>query len=328
MGELFPATIHQIVLLRPARVGVAREADLERINPYAFYDFGKEIHSLSQLSGNVSTQMAFWPLWRARSAMDNLIKGNPIPIGISLAKAKLVLERIRDLMDSRFQAKDEKGAPTIRFPEDGDEPIAGWSLDWLRTAIAEFETVFAEEMRETATYFVPRRGIYYTPALVDSADETFPKELLPFIPQKAKDDWKSAGRCLAFNLLSASGFHVARAVEACLESYYGLFSGKPGETLHSWYDYIKALKEIAAKNPTPCPMEKTLVELDQMREDYRNPIVHPRVVLTEGDARMLFANGESLIIAMAQELAVAAKGVQPTLALVGGKTANEAEGKA
>jgi hypothetical protein len=42
---------------------------------------------------------------------------------------------------------------------------------------------------------------------------------------------------------------------------------------------------------------------------------------------MLFANGESLIIAMAQELAAAAKGVQPSLALVGGKDAKE-EGNA
>jgi hypothetical protein len=124
--------------------------------------------------------------------------------------------------------------------------------------------------------------------------------------------------CLAFNLLSASGFHVARAVEACLESYYQLFSGKPGETLNGWKDYIIALQKIAAKTPTPCPSKKTLAELDQMREDYRNPIVHPRVVLSEGDARMLFANGESLIIAMAQELAQAAGGVQTSLNLQGG----------
>ena len=42
-----------------------------------------------------------------------------------------------------------------------------------------------------------------------------------------------------------------------------------------------------------------------MKDDYRNPIAHPRIVLTEPDARMLFANGESLIIAMAQELKAA-----------------------
>ena len=39
-----------------------------------------------------------------------------------------------------------------------------------------------------------------------------------------------------------------------------------------------------------------------MKDDYRNPVAHPRVVLEEADARMLFANGESLIIAMAQDL--------------------------
>jgi hypothetical protein len=72
------------------------------------------------------------------------------------------------------------------------------------------------------------------------------------------------------------------------------------------------------------PQEKTIAELDQMRQDYRNPIMHPRVVLTEADARMLFANGESLIIAMAQEIAFATKsGVQPALALVGGKATDE-----
>ncbi len=53
-----------------------------------------------------------------------------------------------------------------------------------------------------------------------------------------------------------------------------------------------------------------------MKDDYRNPIMHPRQVLTETDARMLFANGESLIMAMAQEIAEAANVVQPPLGLV------------
>jgi hypothetical protein len=323
LSESLFATTGEIVWLR-AKADDSREVDLERINPFSFYDFGKEINAVLSLSGEtVPTRDAFWPLWRARNVIQKLIAGDPIPIGISATKAKEILDRINYIMDDRFQTKNEKGEPQLRFPEDNDPPIAAWAINWIRTTISEFETVFAEEMRETATYFVPRRGIYYTPALVDSAEQTFPKDLLPFIPDKAKADWKAAGRCLAFNLLSASGFHVARAVEACLESYYGLFSGKPGDTLRSWYDYIKALKGIAEKKPTPCPLEKTLVELDQMREDYRNPIVHPRVVLSEGDARMLFANGESLIIAMAQELAAAAKGVQPSLALVGGKDAKE-----
>jgi hypothetical protein len=43
--------------------------------------------------------------------------------------------------------------------------------------------------------------------------------------------------------------------------------------------------------------------------------MHPRVVLDEADARILYNNGESLIIAMAQKIGKAAK-VQPALALV------------
>ncbi|MBN8973933.1 MAG: HEPN domain-containing protein [Rhizobiales bacterium] len=320
MGEYLSNKCAEVVVLHSV-IADAGESDLERINPFSFYEFASKLHAVSALSGEVSTRAGFWPIWQARNAMETLIKGDPIPIGISSGKAQTLRERLDNVMKDRFETTDQKGEKRIRFPEESDQPIAGYMIDWIKSGITEFETVFAEEMRETATYFVPRRGIYWTPALVDSADETFPKELLSFIPQKAREDWKSAGRCLAFNLLSASGFHVARAVEACLESYYGLFSGKPGETLHSWYDYIKALKEIAAKEPTPCPLAKTLVELDQMREDYRNPIVHPRVVLSEGDARMLFANGESLIIAMAQEIALAATGIQPALALVGGKEA-------
>jgi hypothetical protein len=172
-------------------------------------------------------------------------------------------------------------------------------------------------MREAATYYVPRRGIFFTPALVDSADETFPVDIRGSLPEKTKTDWKAAGRCLAFNLLSASGFHVARAVEGMLEAYYQLFCNQSGGTLNGWNDYIIELEKSLKNGNVPIPSAKTIAELKQMKDDYRNPIMHPRVVLSEPDARMLFANGESLIIAMAQEIEAAnAQGTQPALALV------------
>ena len=87
-------------------------------------------------------------------------------------------------------------------------------------ALEKFEIIFNAEMREATTYFVPRLGVFFTPALVDTADQSFPDEFYAFIPEKTRNDWKAAGRCLAFNLLSASGFHVARAVEGTIESYY------------------------------------------------------------------------------------------------------------
>lgn len=198
----------------------------------------------------------------------------------------------------------DEGERSFRWPDDTDK-ITEWCWKTVIDLLEKFETVFAEDMRENATYYVPRRGIYFTKALVDAADESFPAEITQHIPEKARAEWRSAGRCLAFNLLSASGFHVARAVEAMLEVYYQYFCGKgPDETLNGWHDYIVALEKAAGAVP---PGAKTLAELRQMKDDFRNPVVHPRIVLSESDARMLFNNGESLIIAMAQDFRDAKK---------------------
>ena len=133
----------------------------------------------------------------------------------------------------------------------------------------------------------------------------FPADVAGVIPEKTKVDWRDAGRCLAFTLHTASGFHAARAVEGMLEVYYQLFAGKPDATLRSWHDYIKALEAVAEKQVAPMPSAKTLSELDQMRTYDRNPIMHPRVVLSESDARVLFGSSEALIIGMAQEMTAA-----------------------
>jgi hypothetical protein len=189
---------------------------------------------------------------------------------------------------------------------------------WYSKSLKKFETIFSTEMSELSTYFVPQRGIYSTAALIDSADQSFPPDIFGHVPDKAKADWRAAGRCLAFNLLSATGFHVARAVEATLEVYYQLYTGKTGP-LSGWNDYIQALERVTTKGDKPAPAAKTLAELRQMKDDYRNPVMHPRVTLSETEARILFDNGESLIIAMAEEIKTIRQegGVQPSLKAVG-----------
>jgi hypothetical protein len=286
---------------------------VERINPFAFYDLAQTLSKLGTIPDSSSVNAAFMEVLTANNAANALVGGKPLALGTSKASAESLLGCITAIMDRHFWSLDEKGQRTIRFPPD-NVVFASWELNAYRQALATFETVFREEMREAATYYVPRRGIFYTPALVDTADESFPADLRPFIPDKCRADWCSAGRCLAFNILSASGFHVARAVEGTLELYYEKFCGKKPDDSMSWGHFLNDLEKVKG---TPAPDPKTLSEIRQMKDDYRNPLMHPRVVLTEGDARMLFANGESLIIAMAQEIrAVVQSGTQPSLGLV------------
>lgn len=286
---------------------------MERINPYSFYMFGKAIRELlTERRADTLAADVYFDFAQLRVSLLQLLRGDPIPLTFSRPSAQEILDNLRTIADVHYPGGDG----TFAWPS-ADERIPSWRFVLLQNLLARFETLFAEELRECSTYFVPQRGIYHTPSLVDNADGTFPADLLSVVPEKTIIDWRAAGRCLAFNLLSASGFHVARAVEGILEAYYQVFCSASDKTLNSWNDYIIALEKIHKAGGEPAPSHKTLTELRQMKDDYRNPIVHPRVVLSEADARMLFANGESIIIAMAQELMAARVGVQPQLSLVG-----------
>lgn len=294
----------------PFHDAFAEGAKLERINQYEFYGIGRQIGRLTQSTTDTPLKQIWYEIYNARNEWAKLVNGELIPLGVSQSRAKAVLDYLAGMVDRHLYKDDGAGGRTWSFPSD-DDIVPQWEWQALRDMTSNFETVFSEEMREAATYRVPNRGIYSTPKLVDHADEAFPVALKPFIPEMTLVDWRAAGRCLAFNLLSASGFHVARAVEATLEAYYQRFTGKT-RSLNSWNDYIKALEAIE-ETQTPRPSAKTIEEIKQMKSDYRNPLVHPRIVLSEGDARMLFANGESLIIGMSQELMEAADGLQPDL---------------
>lgn len=290
--------------------------DVERINQFAFYDIGRTLKQLASYQGAVHPTRVFSDVLSAGQAVSKLISGDPIPLGVSKGPADSLNAVIEAIMEAYFRETTPDGEKILKFPEETDASIPSFYLDWYRRSLHAFELVFGEEMREAATYFVPRRGIFYTPALVDGADETFPKDVLPLIPQKSRDEWCAAGRCIAFNILSASGFHVARAVEGMLEAYYTTFCGRSPPEGRSWGHLIG---DLEGDKLTPKPNGKTLAEIRQMKDDYRNPLMHPRVVLSESDARMLFANGESVIIAMAQEIREIARtngGVQPSLAVV------------
>ncbi|MBT5413667.1 MAG: hypothetical protein HOH66_06245 [Rhodospirillaceae bacterium] len=236
----------------------------------------------------------------------------------------MVLEsRLESLTRDHFTTTNEDGEESFQFPAENAAPIPNWQFDSWRQAVATFETVFSAEMAEATSYYIPKRGIYDTPALIDRADDSFPAEVRPFVAAKTIEDWQAAGRCLALNLCTASGFHVVRAVEGTLESYFQAFTGQPGVTKTGWNIYLTELEAIP-DGSVPMPDKKTLAAIRQMKDDYRNPVVHPRVVLSEADARVLFNNGESAIIGMAQGLKEAAAGSQIALALAGKPAATPA----
>jgi hypothetical protein len=296
---------------------------MERVNYYPLYELGKTLRGLKdRLEVDVQPiREMHRPIMNSLTALDRLLKGEPLPLGISKAATTELRSAINSIYQEYFTQVDKTGKRQFKPPNE-NQMIESWETAHLTFFLAKFETLLSTEMSELTTYFVPPRGIYSTAALIDVADKSFPPDIVGHIPEKSKEDWRAAGRCLAFSLLSATGFHVARAVEATLEVYYQLYTGNDG-TLNGWHEYLKMLDAVIKSGATPSPNKKTLAELWQMKDDFRNPVMHPRVTLTENDARMLFNNGESVIIAMAEEIRKVreAGGVQGVLSVVAGTEA-------
>lgn len=284
---------------------------MERINQFAFYELGKALRKLALLEGDVDPSIAVLDVLQGKEQLGQFLEGKPIPLGVSRVRAEELFEQLEAIERDHFSDTDSTGKVTFKLPAQGEPSIPAWRWFRIKRALESFEVIFQEELREATTFYAPRRGIYWTPALVDTADDSFPADLVAQIPQRTREDWRTAGRCLAFGLYSASGFHVIRAVEGSMEAYYQIFNRKLGITLISMKDYIVALENIMHAQASPAPSEKLIAEMRQMMDTYGNPIIHHRFVLSEIDARMLFIQGENIIIAMAREIAGFRVATQP-----------------
>jgi hypothetical protein len=194
---------------------------VERIDQYSFYEFGKTMRKLIGVPQATSADDMFLPLMDARTKLKRVLNGDPLELGLSKVRAKAVWDELEKFNGRHFYVDDEEGGKSYST-EKAKEPVKPWEWLSLSRKIESFETVFREEMREAATYLVPQRGIFDVAKLIDSADVTFPVDLRQHISEKAKGEWKAAGRCLAFNLFlprfsrSASSRGCLRMLLGCL----------------------------------------------------------------------------------------------------------------
>ena len=103
-------------------------------------------------------------------------------------------------------------------------------------------------------------------------------------------DIKDAGKCLALDCHTASGYHILRAVERVVIKYVEKVTGTSyGLKNRNWGAYITVLKRHNAD-------ASVIGYLDHMRTFYRNPIIHPEDTLDGNEAFSLFNASLSAII--------------------------------
>lgn len=288
---------------KPADVLCFRHPNTRRIHPmeradlFRVYELGDNVHPLATVRHGVTLDEFFTLMVGARGALTQLLGNDPqIRVELCRAAATEVLNALDWVQKAHFwdQEKNE-----FKYPENSTAQVSPWHLWTIQNAVQNFEAVFRAEMQAAATYWVPKRGAYSTRDLVDAFDRIFLPELHPTVGELALSEYRNAGRCFAFGLWTAAGYHACRAVEAVLREYYSTMCLKPLTDGKTWGTLID---DLEAEAEEPKPNEKTLFYLRQLKDSERNPLMHVRVVLDEQDADLLLNSAKIGMTLMAREL--------------------------
>jgi hypothetical protein len=94
----------------------------------------------------------------------------------------------------------------------------------IQEAIRKFETILDDEIQKAPIFCLDLIGNLSTDSLLDGAHKGYEDETRRVLTDACKNEIDEAGRCLAYERSTASGFHILRAVELTIRQYLSLIS--------------------------------------------------------------------------------------------------------
>lgn len=170
-----------------------------------------------------------------------------------------------------------------------NEPLSQERAIIIKSVFEMFEPTLSSEFAKLHTYYIPSVGIFPTDSLLNQPEKMF-SESANLIPDETLIEIKEVGKCLAFSLPTAAGFHLMRSVESMLRHYYEVLSkGASRPARGATGIYFDAILQLPG-------VDKELhAALKQIKTLYRDPIAHPEVVLTGPEAISLLGVVQSAI---------------------------------
>jgi hypothetical protein len=265
-----------------------RGSEVLRVNEFQLYELAVHIHPLTTVDREAKYSEVWFAWFQAKEALQNLFKLRSLEVCFAIANE--LYAALGNIVPQRF----EDALAKVPADQSAEEPL-GWEVQNIKTAAEKFETVIAAELSNSDTYWISPKGTHKTSTLLQFAHLELPPSVIKEIPE-VKADFDEAGKCLLFDTSTAVAFHLMRATEVVIRKYYKAVTGvEPKDKFRNWGAYIKRLRERGA-NP------KITGFLDHIRENYRNPILHPTVTLSAEEAQILFGICVSAIVMMASEM--------------------------
>jgi len=259
---------------------------MKRVNLIEYFNLAEELHDAKRSTdANSNKGGNIWAYtWMLPRKLREFVNDDN---GFSISKHAAT--ELADTIDSWINTNIMDGAspPGIDSAKLNID-FMSWQYGEIAIKISAFKSVFEAECRDVDVYSVGQISIYKTSALVSGGAGLIPEEIQKKISKESIQEFNSAGKCLAFDLPTACGFHSLRGLELVMKDYLRYFSIDT-KRLKSWHDYVSVTKKLiddekAAKKPSA----KVAAMLDRMRELDRNPLMHPTDTLDQVQADMLF----------------------------------------
>lgn len=111
----------------------------------------------------------------------------------------------------------------------------------------------------------------------------FAKNVFKVLPDDIKYDLYESGKCIAFECSTASAFHVLRGLEGLLRVLLSKLEPQIDTSKMCWGPLITNLENLNIQE-----LSILLDNLDNIRNNYRNPTNHPEKIYNVDEAQDLF----------------------------------------
>jgi hypothetical protein len=282
---------------------------MKLVNLPFFVELGAALEAAEKVEPTDELFSALFRFYPLRSHLEQLSCGQHA----RLSATQHDLADLQTALDS-FESKyfrDEKRA--WRSP--GDDERAEYEISSIVSKIKQLKMVLIAELRTSTSFVVTRAGIFDVNLLVNGAHEALDDDTIRRISKEVCDEFDAAGKCLAFNLPTAAGFHAMRAVERVIKRYLAEFMSQAEiSKLNNWGHYIASLERISASDARPKPSHEAIALLRQIKDIYRNPVIHPERILNSVEASTIF---HSTIAAVSRVVSEFKEEEKASLALFG-----------
>jgi len=253
-----------------------------------FVRIGEAIQPLREISQTTTNSEAFMHVSVALSTINELLS-NAI-VNRDLIRASVIPAQ-------ELQSTLANFTEQIDWNESATEAIGVLPYLKISNALNHFYSVFSSELGTANAYLVTNKGAYDPVKLISSGESLFPIDLLSKVPN-ASYDAKEIGRCLAFELATACGFHTTRLLESVIRAYWDVVAkGEDRPKNPNLGVYIREFEklEFAGKR-------EVISTLQIIKDVHRNPLIHPENNLSVTQAISFIAIANSAISYMLEHI--------------------------